>query len=343
MLGWLVPRPEGRKGFKGAGRNIRVSTCLLYCYAQPNCSAVRYYNADHRRLMVCVLLQLLKRAPDCPRGAEGWCKHLLPCTFELVPASLIAPRGCPDTQGEQHVLWPHRAEASHEQAIAPLCLNPMGCTTRINGLRYQQAAPAVLLDATRQPATTSAPTTPEMPRAAMATGSWVSRLTRPDVNSSHHVHVRYAASDVILGGGLNNMLLHLAQLLEQACASNATLVLPFLHADPLEKHPQKTCKVEPGPGPGHRQCKAFALSDVFDLDYLRARVPCSMTEDVPAGAAVTLLKLDSINAFWDHGRPMVAHVYAAVRPSTAVQALLDRLLEMAAVQAGHNWSAVHMP
>ena len=358
VLGHLVPRPKGRAGFKGEGRTIRVSTCLLYCYAQPMCSAVRYYSADRRRLMVCVLLQLVKRAPDCPRGAEGWCKHLLPCTFELVAASLMPPRGCPDAQGEQRVLWPqHGAEAS-----------------------FEQAAPAVLLGATRQPAGTPAPTTPQpwrpsrqrrpMPRAAMATAAWVSRLTLPGVrksdrlscaaplglerlnprrrcSSTQRVRVRYAATDDILGGGLNNMLLHLAQLLEQACASNATLVLPFLHADPLEKRGGTTCKVVPTdaePVPGHSyQCKALALSDVFDLDYLRARLPCSVTEEVPAGAAVTLLKLESINADWDHTRPMVASVYAAVRPSRAVQAMLDRLLEMAALKAGRNWSAVHMP
>ncbi len=186
-----------------------------------------------------------------------------------------------------------------------------------------------------------------MPRALIATSQWAAPAPAP-VSSQK----RYVATDDILGGGLNNMLLHLSQLLEQACSSNATLILPFFHADPLAKSHRKQCKVvtpTSAPASGHRQCRALAFSKVFDLAYFRSRVPCNVVEKVPSGAglvAVTLLKLDPINAaFWarEHGRPMVATVYAAIRPSGAVQALLDRLLALAEVKAGTHWAAVHMP
>ena len=48
----------------------------------------------------------------------------------------------------------------------------------------------------------------------------------------------------VLGGGLNNMLMSLAQLLTESCERDAVLLLPPFDADPLARerdwHPNRT-------------------------------------------------------------------------------------------------------
>ena len=60
-----------------------------------------------------------------------------------------------------------------------------------------------------------------------------------------------------LGGGLNNMLMQLSQLVELSCASNATLLLPQLRADPLRRTPQRS------------DVAALPFGSLFDVGFFR--------------------------------------------------------------------------
>ena len=55
---------------------------------------------------------------------------------------------------------------------------------------------------------------------------------QPEPTASARPRV-YLGTSVVLGGGLNNMLMHVADLLRASCGRNATLVLPRLDGDPL--------------------------------------------------------------------------------------------------------------
>ena len=97
-------------------------------------------------------------------------------------------------------------------------------------------------------------------------------------------------TDAVLGGGLNNMLLHITQLLSESCGARKVLLMPRLMADPIEygfatftmeaQHMAshvKEGKVSPP--------RSLAFSEVFDFGtFAREMQPCAVTEELPVGA-----------------------------------------------------------
>ena len=188
------------------------------------------------------------------------------------------------------------------------------------------------------------------------------------------------ATHLLLGGGLNNMLMHIAQLLDLsgACrpvagrckvAGQCTLVMPS------DRPP-----FEPGPHrPAHRLIPSLLCApSVLDADPLADYTPCSR---LPCGKSKRALRFDAVfdfahfaaamrsqgcavtmapipvgatrtraNGFaplkdsaWNSTTSsMLHHVYAAARPSAAVQRLVDDLATTAKRLAGNRWAAVHL-
>lgn len=137
-----------------------------------------------------------------------------------------------------------------------------------------------------------------------------------------------------LGGGLNNQVLHLTQLLTDTCARKGTLELPrFMAGDDFFRRrgdPYST--------------NSIAFSDVFDEESFQESIrPCSITQH--GGANATIATLVQINANWfrDAKRvAMVSSVYAALKPGRLVRGPLAgalRQIEDASVGA---WAAVHL-
>ena len=121
----------------------------------------------------------------------------------------------------------------------------------------------------------------------------------------------------VLGGGLNNMLMELAQLLTDTCDAGATLLLPPLDADPLRDQGVheavlRTCTritYAEGRAPScewrHRPRPALVpFAEIFDLGYFRRRLwrVCGrrqfVAEAAPPGAAVVLHTLTPLAAHW---------------------------------------------
>lgn len=156
-------------------------------------------------------------------------------------------------------------------------------------------------------------------------------------------------TESLLGGGVNNMLMHLAQLLSRSCASNAggggdgggggggTLVLPRLLADPIDGA-SGVDKHTPQP--------SLAFGDVFDVPRLQTALhPCDVTDTLPPRqlkAEGVRLALEKLENGWEYGT-MLARVYAAVQPSLRVHALVDALSAAATRHAGSTWLAAHLP
>eukprot|EP00966_Prymnesium_polylepis_P287251 6634791-Prymnesium_polylepis.1 len=157
----------------------------------------------------------------------------------------------------------------------------------------------------RARATTTA-TRAELPRPP--SGSACSIYHACASNSSrpprlYHLAVDSSGRVSALGGGLNNMLMHIAQLLDMVCGggsrgSASTLVVPMLADDPLSN------------GTG-----ALPFGEVFDFQFFRARVaPCSVVETAPADALLAPITLEPIAPAWNHTH-VLRWVYAAARPA----------------------------
>ena len=175
----------------------------------------------------------------------------------------------------------------------------------------------------------------------------------------------------VLGGGLNNMLMGLAQLLTDTCEhADTVLVLPSFDADPLRDSNfwllQKLCPVNLSsahtctwidrPDPD-----LAAFVDIFDLHRFEVRLwralctteqPawCSsrsrfVSAALPPGAHVELLTLRPLRPDWNFSRygRMLSAVYRAVKPSAIVRALVEALVNEARPRIGLHWAAVHLP
>ena len=163
----------------------------------------------------------------------------------------------------------------------------------------------------------------------------------------------------VLGGGLNNMLMNLAQLLVFTCTATDALVMPRFDADPLWRLNAKTRNRSwLGRAP-------LRFDELFDFRHFQAAIaPCSVMLEPPKGAtvkytvpthlsevAVATNEMGHQHSSWatvtQWGSPAVTRalerVYRAVRPSPAVQKLVDALRRAAIRSAGDRWSAVHLP
>ena len=163
----------------------------------------------------------------------------------------------------------------------------------------------------------------------------------------------------VLGGGLNNMLMNVAQLLVFTCTATDALVMPRFDADPLWRL---------NAGTRNRSWLGRAplrFDELFDFQHFQTAIaPCSVMLEPPKGATVQYTvptHLSEVSAatqkmghqfsWWatvsQWGSPAVTRalerVYRAVRPSPAVQKLVDALTQAAIRSAGHRWSAVHLP
>jgi hypothetical protein len=147
-----------------------------------------------------------------------------------------------------------------------------------------------------------------------------------------------------LGGGLNNQILHLTQLLTDSCSNNGTLELPrFLAGDDFFRRAHAT-----HPHSNH----SLAFGDIFDIDNFQESVrPCSTTIAGGADAHHTYRTnhtptLVPINANWFRDAPrmaMVPTVYAALRAGTLVRGPLVRALRLVNEAAPYGkWAAVHL-
>ena len=163
----------------------------------------------------------------------------------------------------------------------------------------------------------------------------------------------YVATKAILGGGINNMLMNIAQLLSFSCAAGATLLLPRLDADPLSGVDDTAVRVA---GAGRRNASApsspffgvsLAFGQVFDAVHFASHpsiLPCRVAEDLeemPSQATVEYVLPQPIRYDWNHST-MLHRVYAAIRPSDAVSRLVRKLTASAIELAGPRWAAVHL-
>lgn len=180
----------------------------------------------------------------------------------------------------------------------------------------------------------------------------------------------------ILSGGLNNMLMMIAQLLTVSCADpNGVLLLPPMDIDPLralmqDKIHQSTAALRtqkqrglpvappPPPSPPPRQILG-GFEDFFDLPYFRSHAAkfCGSrthngsagtfvwTGEPPPGAHVVQVFIKSLGPQWDYKAytPAMVALYGSLRPSGKVAALVEALTRQAVERAGPNWSAVHLP
>lgn len=146
------------------------------------------------------------------------------------------------------------------------------------------------------------------------------------------------SEDVILGGGINNMLMHIAQLLTSSCEGKMVLVLPLLAADPLGDNRG-----------GYNATMRF--SQLFDWrNFVDRMSPCQLTEELPPGGVqVNRVELISLRdrPEWDGKQsrfiPMLSRIYSALAPSAEVGRLVSALVTHAVQLAGSRWAAVHLP
>ena len=83
----------------------------------------------------------------------------------------------------------------------------------------------------------------------------------------------YFYTRAVLGGGLNNMLMHVAQLLHSSCEAEAILVLPRLDRDPMsEPWVTKTNDDRPWLPFDHIFNFSFFANNILPLEYINAPV-----------------------------------------------------------------------
>ena len=167
-------------------------------------------------------------------------------------------------------------------------------------------------------------------------------------------------TDAVLGGGLNNMLLHITQLLSESCGAHKVLLMPRLMADPIEygfatftmeaQHMAshvKEGKVSPP--------RSLAFSEVFDFGtFAREMRPCAVTEELPVGAMRVHINVSKLHDTKREGggqpwylareyQSLLSRVYKAIRPSSRVDALVIALVREAERHVGFTWAAIHLP
>jgi hypothetical protein len=137
-----------------------------------------------------------------------------------------------------------------------------------------------------------------------------------------------------LGGGLNNQVLHLTQLLTDTCARNGTLELPrFMAGEDFFRH-----RGDPYSN------YSIAFSDIFDEETFRESIrPCMATKQSSANATIATLTQINANWFRDAKRlAMVPNVYAALKPGRRVHGPLTRALRAIDIASSGPWAAVHL-
>ena len=171
----------------------------------------------------------------------------------------------------------------------------------------------------------------------------IDSFTRSFVAGPHNTHIythmRYLsiAVDDELGAGLNNALMCIAQMLDDACRSDSVFVLPKFTSG------WRFFKLR-----GQHTRRPFAFDELFDAAHFIDRVrPCAAVASppapLPANSSFRKAKLVAINKLWParygHALP---RVYSALRPSAQLLAVVDRLASEAAAAAGPRWTAVHL-
>ena len=143
-----------------------------------------------------------------------------------------------------------------------------------------------------------------------------------------------------LGGGLNNMLMTITQMINDACPGGkkpiATLVLPNLSSGwRFFKNGEL----------GRRNVRPLRFGEVFDAEhFIRGIRPCLAVDRAPDDRAQLTIKparIEPINAKYKYNR-MLPAVYRALRPGPAVAGLVASYVERARAGAGPRWSAVHL-
>lgn len=140
-----------------------------------------------------------------------------------------------------------------------------------------------------------------------------------------------------LGGGLNNMLMNVAQLLHDSCGGgrhgNTTLVLPQLTSG---------WRFFKASQPGSRIKESVEFGDVFDAAAFAQRVaPCRVAEVAPVGVAVQEAAVVGINRQWPY-EAWLPLVYGALAPSRKLQPAVAQMVRRAAAGGGPRWAAVHL-
>eukprot|EP00966_Prymnesium_polylepis_P251588 5816479-Prymnesium_polylepis.1 len=159
-------------------------------------------------------------------------------------------------------------------------------------------------------------------------------MLSPDAAAAAHTWYQGIPLDDELGGGLNNALMNLAQLLDDACQSDAVLVLPSVTSG---------WRFFRGT---HHTRRPFAFGELFNASYFIERVrPCVAVEALPSpmppNASFRIRKPIGINAKWPYQHAL-PRMYGALRPSAQLQAVVDRLGATAADAAGKRWAGVHL-
>ena len=142
-----------------------------------------------------------------------------------------------------------------------------------------------------------------------------------------------------VAGGLNNMIMNVAQLLHGVCSGGTkathVLVLPPFN---VGKNFFKKYKA-----PYNNESIPF--SDLFDLDHFRRHVlPCRVTDRLPDGvetSRVEHVRVAQVNVRWypKYGAIMPL-VYGALQPGRLVRQPLAAALSSVVAVAGPRWSAV---
>ena len=153
-----------------------------------------------------------------------------------------------------------------------------------------------------------------------------------------------------VGGGLNNMIMNVAQLVNDVCPGGkrpvATLVLPNLTSGWRFFRPGEA---------GRQITRPLLFGEVFDAPHFVASIrPCVAIELsdfeamrrrsgglARAGLAVLSAHLEPINANYKYGH-LLPFIYRALRPSATVGAVVAGHVGYAAAHSGARWAAVHL-
>jgi len=146
----------------------------------------------------------------------------------------------------------------------------------------------------------------------------------------------YAMVETEIAGGLNNMIMNVAQLVSDTCAEFAAareiLVLPRFTVG-------KNFFKKRGEGYNNESMPFSELFDVAHFErYLR---PCKVVETLPPRANYRIIKVVRVNKFWRY-HSALPKVYGALRAGPAVMPFIVRAERTIEARAGTHWSAVHL-
>lgn len=131
-----------------------------------------------------------------------------------------------------------------------------------------------------------------------------------------------------LGGGLNNLIMNLAQILHDSCRRGSVLVLPNITTGWrfFSKKSQPPLR----------------FGELFDEQLFIKRVrPCLAAASMPANASFRVSEVKPVVINWPYARTL-PRVYAALRPNARLRAIIHQLETSAIVSAGPRWTGVHL-